>query len=165
MNPFAVAVDTQGSLYTASGRLIYKMSGGKIALLAGIAKAGPPYSGDNGPAGHARLTETWGMMIDRQGSLYFSDIWTQTVRKIWATRTAATTPGPVTGSASGVVLVNGNAYKGGPIPYGSKVDVTKGRVTLKADVGMLTASGGGGITAQFILVRARLPESRSSSCV
>src|SRR5687768_17688713 len=52
-------------------------------------------------------------------------------------------------------LVDGNAYNGGPIPYGSKVDVTKGKVTLKADVGTLMASGGGGIPAQFILLRAK----------
>jgi sugar lactone lactonase YvrE len=86
-NPFVVAVDARGSVYTASGRLIYKVSGGRIALLAGNPNAGSPYSGDNGPVSKSRLTETWGMAIDRQGSLYFSDIWTQTIRKIWATRT------------------------------------------------------------------------------
>ena len=86
-NPFVVAVDAQGSLYTASGRLIYKVSGGRIALLAGNPNAGSPYSGDNGPVSKSRLTETWGMAIDRRGSLYFSDIWSQTIRKIWATRT------------------------------------------------------------------------------
>ncbi len=82
-NPFVVAVDPQGNVYTASGRLIYKVSGGRIALLAGNPNAGSPYSGDGGPARRARLTETWGMAVDRQGNLYFSDIWTQTVRKIW----------------------------------------------------------------------------------
>jgi hypothetical protein len=53
------------------------------------------------------------------------------------------------------VLVNGKPHKG-PIPYGSKVDVTKGKVKLKADVGTLTASGGGGITAVFILLRVKV---------
>ena len=90
-NPFAVAVDAQGSVYTASGRLIYKVSGGRIALLAGNPSAGLPYSGDNGPARRSRLTETWGMAVDGEGNLYFSDIWSQTVRKIWASRTATRT--------------------------------------------------------------------------
>ena len=150
-NPFAVAVDRQGSLYTASGRLMYKISGERIALIAGEATAGPPYSGDNGPAHKARFTESWGMAIDRQGSLYFSDIWTQTVRKISATLP----PTQVTGVPSGTVLVNGKAYAGGPISLGSRVDVTRGRVTLTTNVGTLTAAGGGGITAQFVLRRAR----------
>lgn len=64
-------------------------------------------------------------------------------------------PNTVSGSPSGVVLVNGKPYAGGPIPYGSKVDVTKGAVTLSPTDGTLTASGGGGITAQFILLRAK----------
>jgi hypothetical protein len=70
---------------------------------------------------------------------------------------APTTPasGPVMGTPSGTVLVNGRVYTGGAISYGSKVDVTKGKVTLKADVGRLTASGGGGITAQFTLRRLK----------
>jgi hypothetical protein len=61
----------------------------------------------------------------------------------------------VTGTPGGTVLVNGTPYTGGPIPYGSKVDVTKGKVTLRVDVGTLTASGGGGIPAQFVLLRTR----------
>ncbi|MGH3118677.1 MAG: hypothetical protein ACRDQ2_16500 [Gaiellales bacterium] len=64
-------------------------------------------------------------------------------------------PNTVSGSPTGTVRVNGKPYTGGPIPYGAKVDVTKGKVTLKADVGTLTASGGGGISAQFILLRAK----------
>ena len=64
-------------------------------------------------------------------------------------------PNTVSGSPSGTVLVNSKPYTGGPIPYGAKVDVTKGAVTLSPAEGTLTASGGGGITAQFILVRAK----------
>lgn len=62
-------------------------------------------------------------------------------------------PAP-SGTPSGIVLVNGKAYTGGPIPYGSKVDVTKGKLKLKSRIGTLTASGGGGIAAQFVLQRS-----------
>jgi hypothetical protein len=64
-------------------------------------------------------------------------------------------PNTVSGSPSGAVLVNGRPYAGGPIPFGAKVDVTQGAVTLSPAEGTLTASGGGGISAQFILLRAK----------
>jgi hypothetical protein len=64
----------------------------------------------------------------------------------------APSSGPVTGTPGGTVLVNGKPYTGGPIAFGSTVDVTKGKVALKASVGTLTVSGGGGITAQFVLL-------------
>ena len=58
------------------------------------------------------------------------------------------------GTPSGTVLVNGKPFTGGPIPFGSKVDVTKGKLKLRSSVGTLTATGGGGIAAQFIMQRA-----------
>ena len=64
-------------------------------------------------------------------------------------------PNTVPGSPSGAVLVNGKSFAGGPIPFGAKVDVTKGAVTLSPIDGTLTASGGADITAQFVLVRAK----------
>jgi len=46
------------------------------------------------------------------------------------------------------VLVNGQPYTGGPIPYGSVIDVTKGRLLLKTDLGTVLVYGG-----VFILLR------------
>jgi hypothetical protein len=52
------------------------------------------------------------------------------------------------------VLVNGKAYtSGGPIPYGSTVDVTNGRLALNTEVGVLTVYGAG-VSAVFKLLRA-----------
>ena len=61
---------------------------------------------------------------------------------------------PPTGTATGNVLVDGKPYTGGPIPYGSTVDVTKGRLTLETEVGTLTVSGGG-VSAVFKLLRSK----------
>ena len=61
------------------------------------------------------------------------------------------------GTASGKVLVNGRQYSSGrPIPYGSKVNVTDGRLTLKTELGTVTVYGGG-VSAVFRLVRLREP--------
>lgn len=61
---------------------------------------------------------------------------------------------PPTGIRSGTVLVNGKPYRSGrPIPYGSTVDVTAGRLALTTEVGALTVYGGG-VSALFKLLRA-----------
>lgn len=61
------------------------------------------------------------------------------------------------GTASGKVLVNGRRYTSGrPIPYGSKVNVTDGHLTLKTELGTVTVYGNG-VSAVFRLVRLREP--------
>jgi hypothetical protein len=61
------------------------------------------------------------------------------------------------GTASGTVLVNGRRYASGrPIPYGSRVNVTDGRLTLKTDLGTVTVYGNG-VPAVFRLVHLREP--------
>jgi hypothetical protein len=69
------------------------------------------------------------------------------------TTTTAAAP-PPTGTPTGTVLVNGQPFTGGQIPYGSTVDVTRGRLVLRADTGTLTVNGAGGISAVFVLRRA-----------
>lgn len=67
-------------------------------------------------------------------------------------------PPPVTvpfGTVSGKVLVNGTPYASGePIPFGSEVNVTDGRLTLKTEVGTVTVYGGG-VSGVFTLLRLR----------
>jgi hypothetical protein len=145
--PWGVAVDGQRNVYIGGGNSFVRKvdPGGTISTFAGGGRASP---GDGGPATAAALAAVRGVAVDGKGSVYFAE--DGRVRKVTA---GASVPGPVTGTPSGTVLVNGKPYTGGPIPYGSKVDVTKGKVKLKADVGTLTASGGGGITTQFTLLR------------
>src|SRR5262249_33730963 len=66
------------------------------------------------------------------------------------TKGATTNPGvgasgpgaPPTGTPSGgTVLVGGTPYNGGPIAYGSTVDVTKGRLLVKTDAGTMLVYG------------------------
>jgi PKD repeat protein len=61
-------------------------------------------------------------------------------------------PPPASATQTGTVLLNGKPFTGGKIPYGSKVDVTKGTATLKTDTGTLTVYGAG-VPAAFILLR------------
>jgi hypothetical protein len=61
-------------------------------------------------------------------------------------------PPPANATRTGTVLVNGKPFTGGKIPYGSKVDVTKGTLTLKTDTGTLAVYGDG-VPAAFVLVR------------
>jgi hypothetical protein len=61
------------------------------------------------------------------------------------------------GTASGKVVVNGRRYSSGrPIAYGSRVNVTNGRLVLKTELGTVTVYGGG-VPAVFRLVRLRQP--------
>jgi len=60
---------------------------------------------------------------------------------------------PPQGTPTGTVLVNGRPFTAGPIPYGATVDVTNGRLLMRADTGTITVFGGGGITAAFKLLR------------
>jgi hypothetical protein len=60
---------------------------------------------------------------------------------------------PPQGTPTGTVLVNGRPFTAGPIPYGATVDVTNGRLLMRADTGTVTVFGGGGITAAFKLLR------------
>ena len=153
--PYGVAVDGQGNVYIADRvdhrvRVVNKQ--GTITTFAGTGSGG--FTGDGGAATHAQVFAPFGVAADGKGNIYIGDTQNYRVRKV--TVGASTAPSPVTGTPSGTVLVNGKPYTGGAIPYGSKVDVTKGKVTLNADVGTLTASGSGGITAAFTLLRFKV---------
>jgi hypothetical protein len=70
-------------------------------------------------------------------------------------RCATATPqpgGPATGTPTGTVLVGGRRFSGGPVPYGARVDVTKGTLRLVTETGTLLVDGRGTV-AIFMLVR------------
>ncbi len=72
--------------------------------------------------------------------------------------TTTTTPSggaaaPPTGTATGIVLVNGTPFTSGTIPFGATVDVTSGRLVLLTSTGQLAVNGAGGVSAVFKLLR------------
>jgi PKD repeat protein len=65
---------------------------------------------------------------------------------------AAIPTGRASGTPTGTVLLNGRPFTGGPIRYGSKLDVTNGTLLLKTDTGTILVSGKG-VPAVFVLLR------------
>lgn len=99
--PIGIAVDAGGSLYIADNRnnVVRKVTGDAnhtISTIAGNGTAG--YSGDNGPAFTARLSNPTNMIMDGQNNLYFVDGPFSAVRKITGTAAPLTLPLTATGS-------------------------------------------------------------------
>jgi hypothetical protein len=61
---------------------------------------------------------------------------------------------PPQGTATGTVTVNGQPFTTGTVPFGATVDVTEGRLTMRADVGTLQVFGDGRNAARFVPRRA-----------
>lgn len=117
--PFAIAVDKAGNLFISEGTRIRVVSAatGIINTISGNLVVG--YSGDNGPAINAVLSEITGMAFDAAGNLYLADFDACAIRKIDTSNIITTIGG------------NGNcAYSGdgGPatsakmVPFGLAVD-------------------------------------------
>jgi hypothetical protein len=75
-------------------------------------------------------------------------------RYLAAVDVTVTGAAPPAGTPTGTVLVNGAPFTGGPIPYGSRVDVTNGTLQLTTDTGTLIVYGDG-VAAAFVIVRGR----------
>ena len=85
--PSGLAADGAGNLYIADGanRYVARVSpAGGISTLAGIGER--VSSGDGGPAALARIGDPLAIAVDGAGSLYVSDGYSTTVRKIAAGR-------------------------------------------------------------------------------
>jgi len=101
--PSRVVVDAIGNLYIAdsgNNRIRKVTLGGTITTLAGNGTAG--FSGDNGPATLASLSDPQGLAVDAAGNVYISDTGNHRVRKIPAsTGLIVTIAGNGTGGLSG----------------------------------------------------------------
>ena len=82
--PYACEFDSQGNMIVCMGRQhrIRRMDArtGIISLVAGTGEAG--YSGDGGPALDAVINQPYGLAVDRNGDMYFSQRFDPAVRKI-----------------------------------------------------------------------------------
>ena len=83
--PPGVAVDAAGNLYIADtgNQIVRKVSGGVITTVAGSgASIYGGFSGDNGPATSAQLSNPAGVAVDAAGNLYIADSSNDRIRKV-----------------------------------------------------------------------------------
>jgi len=93
-SPSGVAVDDTGHVYIAdkyNNRIRKVDTSGKISTIAGT--GGNDYSGDNGPAVEAELSNPGGVAVDGNGNLYIADTGNSRIRKIAADGTITTVAG------------------------------------------------------------------------
>lgn len=82
-NPYAITCDKAGNLYVAeiTNYIIRKVSAsGIITTIGGSGVSG--FSGDGGPATNATITKPYGIAVDTNGNVYFSDYDNGLIRKI-----------------------------------------------------------------------------------
>ncbi len=82
-HPNDITMDKYGNIYFADegNNMIRKIStDGKITTVAGIGYEG--YAGDGGMATAAELNNPWGVAIDDNGNIFFSDTHNNVVRKV-----------------------------------------------------------------------------------
>ena len=100
--PAGVVFGPLGNLFVAdySAHTVRKVNtGGTISTLAGTGVAG--YSGDNGPAGSARLDQPGDVAIDTAGNVYIADFDNSRVRRVAADGTITTFAGTGVSGLSG----------------------------------------------------------------
>ena len=151
--PFGVAVDSTGNLYISDANRIRKISNGVITTAAGISGFPGGFSGDNGPATSAQLSEPTGLAVDSAGNLYIADTGNNRIRKV--SNGVITTVagggtggdnGPATNAALNLILPSsgvavdsaGNLYIGEP-----------DRIR-KVSNGVITTVAGGGAPAPLV---------------
>jgi uncharacterized protein (TIGR03437 family) len=102
--PSGVAVDSAGNLYIVDSHnfRIRKVSNGVITTVAGDGM--PGFSGDNGPATSAQLSDPSGVAVDSAGNLYIVDSHNYRIRKV--------SNGVITTIAGNGMI--GNSGDGGP---------------------------------------------------
>ena len=102
-DPVAALPDSAGNLYIADAAncVVRKTdaTSGNISTFAGNGTCG--YSGDNGPAAKAQLTQPEGLAMDRLGNLYISDFSNGVIRKVDSTGVITTFAGNSTASSLG----------------------------------------------------------------
>ncbi len=81
-DPAGVAADSAGNLYIADSfnNRVRRVSNGVITTVAG--NGTPGFSGDNGPASNAQLSDPFGVAVDAAGSLYIADTGNNRIRKV-----------------------------------------------------------------------------------
>jgi hypothetical protein len=116
-----------GHTYTSAGpiQVLFVLNAGGGRTYASTVAINPPSSSGGGPPSTTTTTTT----------------------------STPPQPGPpIPATKTGTVLVNGVPFTGTTVPYNVPVDVTNGRLTLRADTGTVTVYGAG-VTATFVISR------------
>ncbi|GJL79695.1 MAG: hypothetical protein NPINA01_26840 [Nitrospinaceae bacterium] len=132
--PFGLSLDKEGRLLVID-RSHYRIrridpSKGKVETIAGNGKK--QFGGDGGPAAGANLNFPHGMVVDKEGSLIFSDKQHYRIRKI---------------SSAGIITtiagngIRGNVGDGGPALEASLYGVTTLRINSKGEIYFVSPSG------------------------
>jgi sugar lactone lactonase YvrE len=101
-NPTGVAADSGGNFYIAdlSNQRVRKVStDGVITTVAGNGVAG--FSGDDGPAAAAQLSNPIAVAVDSSGNLYIADLSNQRIRKVSGSGVITTVAGNGEGGFAG----------------------------------------------------------------
>ena len=163
-NPFDLVFDGVGNLIFSDtfNHVIRRIDAntGVITTLAGTGERG--FSGDGGPAIRATLNEPYGVVVDRQGVIFFADRLNRRVRKIDGSGTISTVAGTGIsqyggdggpGAAASLVEPNGLCFDADQTRLfiadvaGHRVRVlglTDGIITTFAGIGDAAHTGDGG---------------------
>ncbi len=119
-SPHGVAVDSLGNLYVTdfNARVRKVATNGIITTIAGNGTAG--YSGDNGPALNAQLSQPWGITVDGNGGVYVSDIGELAVRglaPVASSPLSIVTQSPLPAGTVGTPYSQALVATGGTPPY------------------------------------------------
>lgn len=115
-HPEALSVASNGDVLIANqgtNQILRRTPDGTLTVVAGTGKAG--YSGDGGPALHARLNDPWGMAVSANGTIYVADTGNNRVRAISPSGTITTVAGDGRLGSSGVGSLAVDAAVGNPL--------------------------------------------------
>lgn len=170
-NPHHIAFDQSDNLYfTDFNNNCIRRIDAQTGIITKVAGGDPPgfpgFSGDGGPAQNSSIRAPWSIAVNKDGDIFFSDLWNNRIRKIAAQTGIITTiagNGKEGSTGDGGLAINAEIYTPRDIsldaegnlficagvndltsPYVRKIDMATGIITKVAGSGQIAFSGDGG---------------------